>query len=141
MFQIIGTMAEFERALIEERVKAGLRNARAKGKKPGRPRADVDLSQVEALRASGVSWREIAEKLGVGLGTVHRSLHPRSKNASLTFRTVRASATRIRAEHAMGFSPLVIMRASSRLQQRLPLDQQAFGARPQMLNRCMQELR
>ena len=84
-FMIIGAMAEFERALIQERVKAGLRNAKAKGKKLGRPRADVDKSQVEALRASGMSWREIAEKLGVGLGTVHRSLQPRSKNVSPDF--------------------------------------------------------
>ena len=38
MFQIIGAMAEFERALIQERVRAGLRNARAKGKHIGRPR-------------------------------------------------------------------------------------------------------
>ena len=38
MFQIIGAMAEFERSLIQERVKAGLRNARAKGKRFGRPR-------------------------------------------------------------------------------------------------------
>jgi hypothetical protein len=37
MFQIIGAMAEFERALIQERVRAGLRNARAKGKRLGRP--------------------------------------------------------------------------------------------------------
>jgi DNA invertase Pin-like site-specific DNA recombinase len=80
MFQIIGAMAEFERALIQERVRAGLRNARAKGKKLGRPRSDVDPSQVETLRASGRSWREIAEELGVGLGTVHRSAHSRSKN-------------------------------------------------------------
>jgi len=42
MFQIIGAMAEFERSLIQERVKARLRNARAKGKKFGRPRAYVD---------------------------------------------------------------------------------------------------
>src|SRR5215469_5638518 len=40
MFQIVGAMAEFERALIQERVKAGLRNAKAKGKKLGRPRVD-----------------------------------------------------------------------------------------------------
>ena len=39
MFQIIGAMAEFERALIQERVKAGIRNARAKGKRIGRPRS------------------------------------------------------------------------------------------------------
>ena len=44
MFQIIGAMAEFERSLIQERVRAGLRNARAKGKKFGRPRAQIDVS-------------------------------------------------------------------------------------------------
>lgn len=85
MFHVVSAMAEFERALIQERVKAGLRNAKAKGKKLGRPRADVDQSQIEALRASGASWREIAEKLGVGLGTVHRSTQPRSKNVSPDF--------------------------------------------------------
>jgi DNA invertase Pin-like site-specific DNA recombinase len=85
MFQIIGAMAEFERSLIQERVKAGLRNAQAKGKKLGRPRADVDPSRVEALRASGASWRAIAEKLGVGLGTVHRIAQPRSKKVLQEF--------------------------------------------------------
>ena len=53
MFQIIGAMAEFERELIRERVKAGLRNAKAKGKKLGRPRAGVDESRIESLRAGG----------------------------------------------------------------------------------------
>jgi DNA invertase Pin-like site-specific DNA recombinase len=42
MFQIIGAMAAFERSLIQQRVKAGLRNARAKGRKLGRPRIAVD---------------------------------------------------------------------------------------------------
>jgi len=79
MFQIIGAMAEFERALIQERVKAGLRNAKAKGKKLGRPRADVDPSRVEALRASGASWRAIAKQTGLGVGTVHRIAQRRSK--------------------------------------------------------------
>jgi DNA invertase Pin-like site-specific DNA recombinase len=80
MFQIIGAMAEFERSLIQERVKAGLRNARAKGKRLGRPRADVDETKVKSLRASGASWRAVAEKLGVGVGTVHRVAQRRSKN-------------------------------------------------------------
>ena len=80
MFQIIGAMAEFERSLIQERVKAGLRNATAKGRRLGRPRAIVDESKVLAMRNSGASWRAIAEKLGVGLGTVHRIAQPRSKN-------------------------------------------------------------
>jgi DNA invertase Pin-like site-specific DNA recombinase len=65
MFQIIGAMAEFERALIQERVKAGLRNARAKGKRLGRPRVFVSDSRIESLRAAGASWRAIAKELGV----------------------------------------------------------------------------
>jgi DNA invertase Pin-like site-specific DNA recombinase len=72
MFQIIGAMAEFERALIQERVKAGLRNARAKGKRLGRPRADVKETQIADLRHSGASWRTVAKELGIGLGTAHR---------------------------------------------------------------------
>ena len=85
MFQIIGAMAEFERSLIQERVKAGLRNAKAKGQRLGRPRADVDEGEVEALRASGASWRAVAEKLGVGVGTVHRIAQRRSKNVCVAF--------------------------------------------------------
>jgi DNA invertase Pin-like site-specific DNA recombinase len=72
MFQIIGAMAEFERSLIQERVKAGLRNARAKGKRLGRPRRVVDASRIATLRASGVSWRAIAQELGVGIATLYR---------------------------------------------------------------------
>ena len=65
-------MAEFERALIQERVKAGLRNAQAKGKRLGRPRRVVDASRIAVLRASGASWRAIAHELGVGLATLYR---------------------------------------------------------------------
>ena len=80
MFQIIGAMAEFERALIQERVKAGLRNAKAKGRRLGRPAAVVDSNAVLALRDSGASWRAIAEKLGIGVGTAHRIAQRRAKN-------------------------------------------------------------
>jgi DNA invertase Pin-like site-specific DNA recombinase len=75
MFQIIGAMAEFERALIQERVKAGLRNAKAKGKRIGRPRQEVDSSKVFALRAQGLSWRAISGRLRLGLGTVYRAMN------------------------------------------------------------------
>ena len=78
--QLLGAMAEFERALIQERVKAGLRNARAKGKRLGRPQAIVSESKINSLRASGASWREVAKQLGVGIGTVHRASQRRSKN-------------------------------------------------------------
>ena len=80
MFQIIGAMAEFERALIQERVKAGLRNARSKGKRLGRPRKFVSETKIETLRASGASWRAIAQELRVGMGTVYRAAQKRSKN-------------------------------------------------------------
>ena len=87
MFQIIGAMAEFERSLIQERVKAGLRNAKAKGKRLGRPPTPLDHSAVAALRASGASWRRIAKSLGVGLATLHRSQEPRAKTLQRDFGT------------------------------------------------------
>ena len=66
MFQIIGAIAEFERSLIQERVRAGIRNARAKGKKFGRPRVPVNAARIAALRASGHSWSEVCEVLEAG---------------------------------------------------------------------------
>jgi DNA invertase Pin-like site-specific DNA recombinase len=74
MFQIIGAMAEFERSLIQERVKAGLRNARAKGKKFGRPHAQVDAGRVAELRREGLSWSQVCRNLNVSKGTAQRSV-------------------------------------------------------------------
>ena len=74
MFQIIGAMAEFERALIRERVQAGLANAKKKGKKLGRPRVVVDVDRVAALRRSGASWQTISQKLSVGVGTLYKAM-------------------------------------------------------------------
>jgi DNA invertase Pin-like site-specific DNA recombinase len=64
---------ELERSLIVGRVKAGLRNARAKGKRLGRPRKDLDARRIATLRAEGVGWRAIAKQLGVVVGTLYRS--------------------------------------------------------------------
>jgi putative DNA-invertase from lambdoid prophage Rac len=72
--------AEFENDERSENIKSGLKQALEAGKKLGRPRVDIDRSEVEALRASGASWRTIAKKLGVGVGTAHRIAQPRSKN-------------------------------------------------------------
>ncbi len=74
MFQVIGAMAEFERSLIQERVKAGLRNARAKGKKFGRPRAQVDADRVAALRRDGLSWSQVCRTINVSKGSAQRSV-------------------------------------------------------------------
>src|SRR5215467_803081 len=65
MFQIIGAMGEFERNLIRERVRARKAHAKTKGKKLGRARRCVDMTAVEARRASGESLRAIARDLGV----------------------------------------------------------------------------
>jgi len=64
MFQIIGAMAEFERSLIQERVRAGLRNAKLKGKTLGRPRRIVNGGKMIRLCEQGASFREIAKAVG-----------------------------------------------------------------------------
>ena len=74
MFQIIGAMAEFERSLIQERVRAGLRNAKLRGKTLGRPRRIVDGDQMVRLREQGASFREIARAVGASPGTVRTRL-------------------------------------------------------------------
>jgi DNA invertase Pin-like site-specific DNA recombinase len=72
VFTVLGAVAELERSLIVERVKAGLRNARAKGKRLGRPRRLLDTKMIAALRTRGVGWKAIARDLGVGVGTLYR---------------------------------------------------------------------
>jgi DNA invertase Pin-like site-specific DNA recombinase len=80
VFTVLGAVAELERSLIVERVKAGLRNARSKGKKLGRPRVYPDVHRIAALRAEGLSWAKIGERLGVGEGTVYRAAQASAKN-------------------------------------------------------------
>jgi DNA invertase Pin-like site-specific DNA recombinase len=79
VFTVLGAVAELERSLIVERVRAGLRNARAKGKRLGRPSKVVDAAKVARLRGQGVTWRAIAGQLGVGVGTLYRCAQKRSK--------------------------------------------------------------
>jgi DNA invertase Pin-like site-specific DNA recombinase len=74
MFTIVSAVAQLERDLIRERVNAGLRNARANGKKFGRPKRGVDRNRILELRAQGQSLRQIAADLGVGYGTVRSRL-------------------------------------------------------------------
>ncbi len=80
VFTVLRAVAELERSLIVERVKAGLRNARAKGKRLGRPRVIVDAGRISVLRASGSSWSEIAQQTGWTKGTVQRAFY--AQNAS-----------------------------------------------------------
>jgi DNA invertase Pin-like site-specific DNA recombinase len=85
IFTVLGAVAELERSLIAERVRAGLRNARAKGKRLGRPPVCVDTSRLEQLRGEGWSIREIAEALGVSRSLVHKTLSNRGQiDAAIT---------------------------------------------------------
>lgn len=71
VFTVLGAVAELERSLIAERVRAGLRNAKAKGIKLGRRYIEVDAGEIKRMRAEGHSFKAIGEKLGVATGTVH----------------------------------------------------------------------
>ena len=78
VFTILGAVAEGERNLIAERVRAGLKNARAKGKRLGRPTKSVDVDRINSLRVAGHSWRTIAGMMKLSVGTVYsaaRSQH------------------------------------------------------------------
>ena len=59
-FTVLGAVTELERSLIIGRVKAGLQNARAKGRKFGRPRVAVEAARITRLRALGLCWLKIA---------------------------------------------------------------------------------
>jgi DNA invertase Pin-like site-specific DNA recombinase len=72
LFHVLGSIAEFERDLIRERTTAGMRAARRRGAKLGRPEAAVDrLQLVQGIRA-GVSVSELARRLGVSRPTVRK---------------------------------------------------------------------
>jgi len=75
VFTVLGAVAELERSLIAERVRAGIRNARAKGKRLGRPRVAVDGARIAALRSQGHSWDTIRRETGIGKGTAQRAFY------------------------------------------------------------------
>jgi DNA invertase Pin-like site-specific DNA recombinase len=80
MFGIMASLAEFERELIRERVRAGLDAARARGKRLGRPRCEVDTTRIAELRAQGRSWRAIAGEIGIPAGTARAVYQRLAKN-------------------------------------------------------------
>mgnify|MGYP001550098313 FL=1 len=73
MFQMVGVFAEFERAMIQERVKAGLARARKQGKVLGRPKVSESTeADIRKLRATGMGMLAIAKELGIGTSVVQR---------------------------------------------------------------------
>ena len=73
MMHMLGAFAEFEASLIRERVRAGLRNARSKGKVFGRPKLRDD-NRIRLLRSQGLSIRKIASEIGFSTTAVQRGL-------------------------------------------------------------------
>jgi len=74
IFTIISAVAQLERDIISERVKAGLRRAKANGKKLGRPKALVEVEALRGLRSEGLSLRQIGNQLGISRTTVGQIL-------------------------------------------------------------------
>jgi DNA invertase Pin-like site-specific DNA recombinase len=83
MFQMCGVFAEFEQAMIRERVKAGLDRARSQGKTLGRPRTSATVEQkIRVARQQGKGIKKIALELGIGVSVVQRVVHSKTRNIS-----------------------------------------------------------
>ena len=73
VFQVTGAFAEFERSIIRQRIRAGLKRAVAQGVKLGRPKLDSTTERkVRKQLAKGVGILKVAKSLGIGTGTVQR---------------------------------------------------------------------
>ena len=72
IFTIISAVAQLERDIIAERVKAGLRRAKENGKKLGRPTVTISADRIKLLRSQGLTIREIARRSDVSRSTVWR---------------------------------------------------------------------
>ena len=81
IFTIISAVAQLERDIIAERVKAGLRRARELGKRLGRPQAKADDAHILKLSGEGMSSRQIANRLELSPSTVLRRLRVASKTS------------------------------------------------------------
>ena len=77
MFQMLGVFAEFERSIIQERVRAGLQRAKREGKRLGRPPIAEKLAErIRGALAGGMSVRKTAAKFDVNPSTVQRIARP-----------------------------------------------------------------
>lgn len=81
---IVSAMAELERCIIIERVRAGMRRARLEGRQIGRARLDVDRQQVIQDRRSGMSLTQVAKKHGISRATVCRLMKEASASPDAT---------------------------------------------------------
>lgn len=82
IFGIFASIAEFERELIRDRVRSGMRSAKARGRKIGRPRTAVNACEIDRLRSQGASWTTVCAKTGLSAGTAKRAFYSLSKRLS-----------------------------------------------------------
>ena len=75
IFTIISAVAQLERDIISERVKAGLRRARENGKQIGRPRCNLDLETIKQLREKGMTMAAIGKQFNSSAPTIYRALN------------------------------------------------------------------
>ncbi len=86
MFTILGALAQFERdELIRERVHAGLRKARADGKRLGRPPGIVNRLRIAELQRQGLNYRDIGRRLGIPRSTAYKYRDPQIARVKLEF--------------------------------------------------------
>ncbi|NUJ97488.1 recombinase family protein [Candidatus Gracilibacteria bacterium] len=71
LFTMISAFSEFEKSIIQERVRAGIHKARVKGKTLGRPKVDTDILKIVKLKESGMTFRDIAEKMKLKKSNVY----------------------------------------------------------------------
>lgn len=84
MFTMISAMAEFERSLIQERVCAGLKKAKADGVRLGRPKVGFDVKRAVELKLAGFTWARLANEMKVSSATLRRFVPPLLKNQQNT---------------------------------------------------------
>jgi DNA invertase Pin-like site-specific DNA recombinase len=83
LFHIFAAIAQFERALISERVRHGMRHAKSQGKHMGRKPLGLDAAQITALRAQGLPWREVAHRVKADESTVRKFMSGKRLSESL----------------------------------------------------------
>jgi DNA invertase Pin-like site-specific DNA recombinase len=89
LFVIVAAMGEMERSILIERVRAGMANAKAKGKSVGRPKKAFRRDLAVEMRAAGSSWRTISRALGVPVSTVREAC---AKNEGRAERVLESAA-------------------------------------------------
>ena len=87
MFHLLAAFAEFEKELIRSRVLSGVAHARAKGKKLGRPREEIDMDKLFGLRQNGMTVRAISKEMKLSVGLVHKTLLNRGQKTCDVSRT------------------------------------------------------